>query len=122
MLIQNCNFIKNTGKGINNVSVTNSGDVFNCGYGAGTQANGSADTLNNLTTTGAVTYASNVAPWVDGPNGDFSINLAAAEGVGRGAFTETAASYGPTVGYPDIGAAQALVMAGSAEVSYGFAY
>ncbi len=107
--IENCNFIKNVGAGINNASVINSGFAFNNGYGAGTQANGSADTLNNITSSGAVTYASNVTPWVDPANGDFSINLAAAQGVGRGAFTETAASYAGTVGYPDIGAAQAQI-------------
>lgn len=106
--IENTNFIKNGGAGINNVSVINSGYVYNCGYGAGTQANTNADTLNNLATTGAVTYASNVTPWVDPANGNFSIILAAAESSGRGAFTETAPGYSGTVGYPDIGAAQSL--------------
>lgn len=117
--IENCNFIKNAGKGINNVSTVNIGYVFNCGYGAGTQANGSADTLNNLVTSGAVTYANDVTPWSDPANGVWNITLAAAKNAGRGAFTETAASYGPTVGYPDIGAAQANASGG--EVSYNSA-
>lgn len=112
--IENCNFIKNTGAAINNVSVLNGGYVYNCGYGAGTQANGSADTLNGLSTSGAVTYASNVTPWVDPVNYNFNINLAAAEGTGRGAFTQlyptpTPTPGYPTVGYPDIGAAQAQI-------------
>lgn len=110
--IENCNFIKNTGAGINNVSVINSGSVYNCGYGAGTQANGAADTLNNLSTSGAVTYPSNVTPWVDPANGDFRINLAQANFAGRGAFTETAAGQAGTIGYPDIGAAQSLTGTG----------
>lgn len=113
--IENNNFIKNTGAGINNATVSAnlmSGFSYNNGYGAGTQANGSADTLGNIAESGKVTYASNVTPWVDPANGDFSINLAAAEGAGRGAFTETQSYSAPnTVGYPDIGAAQAQVTA-----------
>jgi hypothetical protein len=57
---------------------------------------------------GTVTYANDVTPWVDPANGDFRINLAAAKGAGRGTFTQTAASYTGTIGYPDIGAAQHL--------------
>ncbi len=108
-VIENNNFIKNTGAGINNVSVKDSGFLYNNGYGAGTQANGSADTLNNLTADPAsVTYSSNITPWVDPANGDFRISPAGAGvGTGRGAFTETAASYAGTIGYPCIGAAEA---------------
>ncbi len=109
--IENCNLIKNAGKGINNAStgVRMWGLAFNNGYGAGTQANGSADTLGGITSTGAVTYGSNLTPWVDGPNGNFSNNLPASQGAGRGAFTETAPSYSGTIGYPDISAAQANI-------------
>jgi len=109
--IENCNLIKNTGAGINITSTAPNyvGFIFNVGYGAGTQANGSADTIGNLEQSGSVTYASNVTPWVDPANGNFSNNLAASQGVGRGAFTETAASYAGTVGFPDISAAQANI-------------
>lgn len=107
-VIENSNFIKNGGKGINNASVGVSGYVYNCGYGAGTQANGSSDTLGSLEAIGAITYASNVTPWNAPATGDFSINLAAAQGAGRGAFTETDGTNTGTVGFPDIGAAQAL--------------
>lgn len=123
--IENCNFIKNAGKAINNLNSTHRwGLIYNCGYGAGTQANGSADTLGDWQQFGTVTYASNVTPWVDPANGDFRVNLAAANFVGRGAFTETASSYAGTVGYPDIGAAQSKTGAGgtfSKEVSYAAA-
>jgi hypothetical protein len=105
--IENTNFIKNGGAGINNVSVVNCGFAYNNRYGSGTQVNGSADTLNNIVASGYVTYANNVTPWNDPANGDFSIILGAAQGVGRGAFLETAPSYSGTIGYPDIGAAQA---------------
>ncbi len=112
VLIENCNFIKNAGGGITNASgasAINRGFVYNCGYGAGTQANG-ADTLGNLTQSGTVTYASGATPWADPANGDFRIVLAAARSAGRGAFTETATSYAGTIGYPDIGAGQALII------------
>src|SRR5262249_22667007 len=108
--IENNNFIKNTGAGVNNVSTVNAGYVYNCGYGSGTQVNGS-DTLNNFNQSGTVTYASGVTPWVDPANGDFSINLAAAQGAGRGKFTETDSNLSApnTIGYPDIAAAQAQI-------------
>lgn len=107
--IESCNFIKNGGYGIS-VSATSVpyGGIYNCGFGSGTAANtsGTIDNPGSLFESGNVTYAANVTPWVDPDNGDFRINLAAAEGTGRGNFTETAASYTGTVGYPDIGAAQ----------------
>lgn len=124
--IENCNLIKNTGAGINvtATAANYTGLAFNNGYGAGTQANGSADILGGIISSGAVTYGSNLTPWFDPANGDFRINLAAANWAGRGAFTETATSYAGTVGYPDIGAAQSKTGPGgtfSKEVSYGFA-
>lgn len=109
--IENSNFIKNGGAGINNASTTTeSGYVFNCGYGAGTQANTNADTLGELIKTGTVTYASNVTPWVAPTTGNFSLDTTVTSGLGagRGAFTETDGTNTGTVGYPDIGAAQAI--------------
>lgn len=129
VIIRNSNFIKNTGSGINIAAGsggnTLSGFLDNNGYGAGTQANGSADVVSSCIVAGSVTYPSNTAPWVDPANGDFRINAAAANWAGRGAFTQTAASYAGTVGFPDIGAAQSKTGAGgtfSKEVSYGYAY
>lgn len=107
--IQNCNFVKNGGYGIRMpASGQVTGRVTNCGFGSGTQANTSGQTTGGqaIDVSGSVTYASDVTPWVDPANGDFRINLAAAKGAGRGAYTQTAASYSGTVGYPDIGAAQ----------------
>lgn len=107
VIIENCNFIKNTGASIRGFGVTTFGQISNCGYGAGTQANGLGNTtIGSMEETGAVTYGSNLTPWVDPANGDFRISLAAAKGTGRGAYTQTAASYAGTVGYPDIGSAQ----------------
>ncbi len=108
VIIENCNLVKNTGWGINCSGVATNGVINNCAYGSGTQANGSGTSTiaGSLLEAGAITYASGVTPWTDPANGDFRINLAAANFVGRGAFTETAASYAGTVGFPDIGAAQ----------------
>ena len=106
----NSNFANNGGYGINVVSTINSGILLNNGFGSGTAANTSGQTnlpaANNLIDSGAVTYAANALPWVDAPNGDFRITLAAAKGAGIGTFTQTAASYTGAIAYPDIGAAQ----------------
>lgn len=106
--VSSCNFVKNTRYGINAASAAPGGVVLNCGFGSGTQANGSGTTngIDMVTVIGSVTYASNVTPWVDPANGDFRISLAAAKGAGRGSFLQTASSYAGTIGYPDIGAAQ----------------
>ncbi len=107
--IENCNFVKNTGYGINGSGAgIKHGTIINCGFGAGTQVNTSGQTnaLNSMEVIGSVTYPIDVTPWVDPANGDFRITLAQAKGAGRGAFTQTAASYAGTVGYPDIGSAQ----------------
>lgn len=112
-LITNCNFIKNGGKGIN-VATTGSpisavnGFSYNNGYGAGTQANGSSDTLSNLVESGKITYASNITPWNAPTTGDFTLvstNTHAGYNAGRGHFEETDGTNTGTVGYPDIGAA-----------------
>ena len=109
MTIESCNFIKNGTYGIiGNGAGGRIGSVINCGFGAGTAANSSGTTssLKGIIETGSVTYGSNLLPWVDAPNGDFRINLAAANGAGRGTFTQTASSYAGAVAYPDIGAVQ----------------
>jgi hypothetical protein len=108
-LVESSNFVKNGGYGVSFTSAVNAlGLIRNCGFGSGTQANTSGQT-NNLGATvvsGTITYPAGVTPWADPANGDFRTALAAAKGVGRGAFTQTAPGRGGTVGYPDIGAAQ----------------
>lgn len=125
-LIENCNLIKNgtggTGYGIfGNSTGSLAGYIINCGFGSGTQANttGTTTALKEIQVSGSVTYASNVTPWIDPANGDFRINLAAAKNAGRGAFTETAASYAGTIGYPDIGSAQHLDAGGGLLINPG---
>lgn len=125
---ENCNLIKNGGWGIN-FATANTAEhfVYNCGFGAGTQVNASGTTTGIYSgqEIGSITYASNVTPWVDPANGDFRVNLAAANFTGRGAFTETAASYAGTVGYPDVGAAQSKTGSSGTftkEVSGGYGY
>ncbi len=111
MCIQNCNFIKNGGWGINSSgSPIRNGLITNCGFGVGTQVN----TLGDIATTligsvlvsGSISYPTGLTPWVDPANGDFRINLPQALAAGRGNFTETQASYTNTIAFPDIGAAQ----------------
>ncbi len=121
-IVINCNFIKNSTYGINSSGslLTRNGIIYNCGFGTGTQANGTADIVSGLmgvNVSGSISYASNVTPWVDPANGDFDINLAAAKNAGRGSFTQTAASYAGTLGFPDIGASPQVPTAGGGETS-----
>lgn len=108
MQIQNSNFIKNGAYGFaEQANHERDSLLLNNGFGAGTQANTSgATSISQATVVGSVTYADDVTPWTDPANGDFRISLAAAKNAGIGAYTQTAASYAGTVGYPDIGAAQ----------------
>jgi hypothetical protein len=124
--VSNCNFIKNGGYGINaTYDYIISGCFVNCGFGAGTQANTSGATsgIHALAEIGTITYAANVTPWTDPANGDFTLALAAAKGTGRGAFTQTAASYAGTTSKPDIGAAaRGGVLPAVADVEDGVFY
>lgn len=108
--IFNCNFIKNGGKGINITVTGQSGWAVNNGYGSGTQANGSADALGSMVSTGAITYTSNVTPYAAPSTGNFSIvnNQGTGQAIGSGfsVFTEVDGTNTGTVGYPDVGAAQ----------------
>ncbi len=122
--VKNCNFIKNGAFGITSSgSAIRNGNIINCGFGAGTQVNssGAINTgMGGMNEVGSITYANDVTPWTDPANGDFRISLTAAKGAGKGTFTQTAASYSGTIGYPDIGAAQHLDSGGSTEHSYPF--
>ncbi len=114
VVLMNNNFLLNTGKGVNATIASQGGILYNNGRGAGTQANGAVDVLQCIVNTSTdITYASNVTPWNAPTTGDFRTTLAAAKGVGRGVFTETDGSATGTIGYPDIGAAQAIVPAAS---------
>jgi len=62
--------------------------------------------LSGRQTSGSVTYASGVTPWVAPSTGYFTVNLAAARGAGRGSFTKTGISKTGTARRPDIGPAQ----------------
>jgi hypothetical protein len=123
--IENCNLIDNGGWGINGSgSSTRNGAVVNCAFGAGTAANASGTTtgLKQMSESGSVTYASNITPWVDPANGDFRINLAAAIGAGRGAFTQTQASYTGASSSPVIGACQVADYPAVGNVANGVTY
>lgn len=105
---KNCNAVKNGTYGFDqHILSTRNFTLFNCGFGSGTQANATANTVGPaIQEVGSITYASNTTPWTAPATGNFSINVAAAQGTGRGTFTQTAPSYTGTVGYPDVGAAQ----------------
>jgi hypothetical protein len=117
-LIENCNFVKNAGWGIDAMDNPTyrpmSGFFDNLGFGSGTMANGSGTTtnlskivVNEGPGAANVTYTANTTPWVNPANGDFRINNTQSLGTGYGYFYETAPSYTGTLGFPDLGAAQA---------------
>jgi hypothetical protein len=122
IVVMNCNSIKNGGWGFI-LGATDNGIFVNNRYGAGTQANTSG-TLSLPASScveeiGNSSYAIDVTPWTDPANGDFRVSLAAAKQTGRGAFMQTAASYAGTIGYPDMGAAQAIAAAAGGVFSRG---
>lgn len=107
--VENCNLTRNGGWGINGSGAgARHGAVRNCGFGAGTQANTSGTTtgLKSMTELGSVTYATDATPYAAPTTGDFRLVLPAAQGTGRGTFTQTQAAYTGSVGYPDIGSNQ----------------
>jgi len=98
-IMLNNNFLL-SGRGIDNTSGS-PGISYNNGYGKQSMGNTNDDVLGPIMEVGKVTYPDGANPWKDPDNGDFSsAGLAAARAAGRGAFG------GPTIGYPDIGAAQ----------------
>jgi hypothetical protein len=99
VLAESCVFANNTTYGI----VVSAGYVraLNCAF----RSNTSGETSGIVDATGSVTLTA--APFTDAANRDFSLNNtagggAACRGTGRGTFPPS----DPTVGYPDIGAAQ----------------
>lgn len=117
--IENNNFIKNGTYAFDGGSTFTRlfGFMYNNGYGAGTQANNSGNyhTTGNVIlddntgTNSRVVYANDVTPYTAPTTGNFSINLATAEGTGRGAFTQTDGTNTGSVGFPDIGAVDAQI-------------
>lgn len=108
--VQSCNFVKNGRYGIECSATTRYGVIYNCGFGAGTQANSLGQITANISPvgiSGSVTYPNDVTPWADPANGDFRIVLPEAKAAGRGSYLQTYGESAPnTVGYPDIGACQ----------------
>lgn len=120
--IDSCNLTKNGGWGVNGSGAGGrTGCIAQCGFGSGTEANTSGTTtgLKGVAEVGSIAYAADTSPYTDAANGDFRITLSAAKGAGRGVFTQTAAGYSGTVGYPDIGAAQSAASGGGIPVARG---
>jgi hypothetical protein len=111
LIVRNCNFVSNGAYGVDASGSTlgNEGYLWNCGFHNNTTA--TVNGLGPVVEVGSVTLGG--VPYTDAANGDFRISLSAAKGTGRGTYTQTAASYTGTVGYPDIGAAQHQETAGS---------
>jgi hypothetical protein len=107
--VRNSLFVSNGGYGIAASSTANGHGVVvqNCAFYNNTS--GQTNNVNTSLITGSITLTGD--PFTDAANGDFDLNNTAGagadcRGAGRGTFTQTAASYTGTLGYPDIGAAQ----------------
>lgn len=128
--VKDCNFFLNNGYAISfNPGVSalyHDGIVVNCAFGSGSQTNASGylSNTNGLITSGWITYASGMTPWVDPTNGNFTpITGAIGKWAGYGTFLHALVnSPTNTVSYLDIGAAQATnTVSGGGTTSHGFA-
>jgi hypothetical protein len=118
----NCLLVNNGVRGVVGVasssSTSTSGYVLNCAFYNNTSGQVTNVQTDNII--GSITLTGN--PFVDAANGDFRLNNtagagAACRGAGYGTFTQTAASYAGTLGYPDVGAAQHLDAGGGTTVN-----
>lgn len=129
--VVNCMIVSNTTAGIG-VSQPNAmylnGHVMNCAFGTGTQTNSGGNfysnvkgvsqdgsTINGLWITGTITLPLNEVPWNAPTTGDFKITSSTAKGSGYENYTQTytGSTWTGTVGYPDVGAAQAQCTGGT---------
>jgi hypothetical protein len=118
--IINSNFVDNGAWGINCTSGKYHGLISNCGFGSGTMANtsGKINNMQSAIESGTVDYAADTSPWTDPNNGDFRLALDASKQSGTQMFTQRTLGWAGTVGYPDIGAAQALVTGGGGGAAF----
>lgn len=108
--IKNSVFAQNAAYGVIETAASSFLRVSNCAFYSNTSGQtGTVPSSSAYIVSGSVTLSA--SPFVDAANGDFRLNStagagAACRGAGIGTFTQTAASYAGTVGYPDVGAAQ----------------
>lgn len=107
LYLENCLLVSNGGYGVHATGTLSQQAAVNCAFYNNTS--GQTNGLNASLVTGSITLTGD--PFTDAANGDFRLNNtagagAACRGAGRGTFTQTAASYSGTVGYPDVGAVQ----------------
>jgi hypothetical protein len=113
--VANCNFVLIGGKAINNLTQgSQSGGGSGGGIAAGIMYNcgrymvaGGPDVLGSIMD-GGNNFIYPSSPYRNAPAGDFSLLQTVGLNSGRSFFTQTLGGKGGTVGYPDVGAAQAL--------------
>ena len=111
----NCNALKNVSGGWNFGTNAKNGFIKNCGFGSGTQANGTdvIEVNAGIRIEGKVTYTADTTPWNSPSTGDFRITSSQAKNTGTGYYLQQEGGYSGTVAYPDIGAGQHLDSGGS---------
>lgn len=109
----NCNALGNGQYGIAHSSATTVQlvNLFNCGFGSGSQTNASGNILNvvgNIIEIGTITYPADSTPWLNPSVGNFSINSPYSKNAGFNTFLQKEVlSENKTVGHFDVGAAPA---------------
>jgi hypothetical protein len=110
--LESCNVLKNgTALGDRGIEATGELWILGCGFGTGTMVNFDGDyevAVVQAVDAGSFSYPTNANPWNDPDDGDFRLVRPEPKNTGRGTFTQTAASYSGSVGYPDIGSNQLL--------------
>lgn len=107
-IIRNCNFVENSGYGLDTDLTTGRmiGLMDNCGFGG--EFNMAINNTDCLFINNLINYGS-ASPYDNPSQRGFNLVLPASIGTGRGLFTQTASVVDPsTVSYPDVGAAQSL--------------
>lgn len=122
LLVENCILSSNNLYGIQAFSSANGQGVLmrNCAFYNNTS--GETANLNSDLVAGSITLTGD--PFTDPADGDFRLNATAGagddcRGAGIGTFTQTAASYSGTVGYPDVGAVQHQDAGGGTQLIVG---
>lgn len=129
LYIENTDLFKSTANGIAATGTSaREGAITYYVSGTGTEQNTSGDLANNiqgnklnaLFINHGISFPSNLTPWVDPANGNFTLSQNTTNrATGAGVFTEfTLNSPTNTVSYPDIGAAQAASTNGGFAAGY----
>lgn len=110
--LENINFIRNSGWAMitTGASTGMNGEINNCRFGSGAQANasGTISGFQSILVNNTFPYSSNTVPWSQFAAGNLTIDSAESINSGRGNFLYSTGTYSGTYSNISIGAAQNL--------------